>query len=200
MKIISKKSLKIPEIKVITYGRFTDERGYFAETYRKEEFEGMDFVQMNESFSFKNTMRGFHLQWNPYQGKLIRCIEGHVIDFALDVRPNSSSFGKIVGHEMKSDNKKTESDWVWIPPGFAHGVVFLEDSIIEYLCTGEWSQGNEAVISPFAQDIDWSICDTELTKKYKKILNDNPLLTEKDKKGLTLEEWKNTPPAKLFLI
>jgi dTDP-4-dehydrorhamnose 3,5-epimerase len=199
MKIIGKKYLAIPEIKVVTYGRFHDDRGYFTETYRKEEFEQMDFVQMNESFSHKNTIRGFHLQWNPYQGKLVRCIEGHMIDFAVDVRKDSPTFGKIVGHDMPSNKSKLESDWIWIPPGFAHGVVFLEDSIIEYLCTGVWSPGNEAAISPLAEDIDWSLCEPELEQKYKEILNGNPLITEKDKNGMTLEAWKSSPNANLFL-
>src|SRR3989344_9623412 len=101
MKIVDVKSLEIPEIKVITYQRFKDERGYFTETYRKSEFEnneqtpflkGVDFTQVNESFSTKMVFRGFHFQWNSFMAKMLRVINGNVIDMAIDIRPNSPTF------------------------------------------------------------------------------------------------------------
>lgn len=199
MKIIETKSLQIPEIEVTTYARFKDDRGYFTETWRKKEFEHLNFVQANESFSRKNTVRGLHFQWSPYQGKLARCIHGHLIDFALDIRPDSPTFKKIIGYEIISDGSEEKAEWIWIPPGFAHGVIFPKDTIIEYFCTGEWSPGNEAGISPFAQDIDWSLCDKELKEKYFQILNGNPLITEKDKNGMSLEEWEKHPESQKFL-
>ncbi len=199
MKIEKIKSLKIPEIKVTTYARFKDERGYFTETYRKEDFQDLNIVQVNESFSRKNAVRGLHFQWNPYQGKLVRCIKGHMIDFALDIRPDSKTFGKIVGYEMKTDLDQPQSDWIWVPPGFAHGVVFLEDTLMEYFCSGEWSPGNEASISPQAEDIDWSLCDPALKEEFQKIMNGNPLITDKDKNGMTVGEWKENPNSQLFL-
>lgn len=203
MKIIEIKSLKIPEVKVLTYQRFADERGYFTETYRKDELKesfggDFDFVQANESFSRKNTVRGLHFQWNPYQGKLVRCTQGHLIDFALDIRTDSTTFGKIIGHDMLTNSGQDKADWIWLPPGFAHGVIFPEESTIEYLCTGIWSPGNEATISPMAQDIDWSLCDPNLKEIFQQMIASNPLMADKDKNGMNLGEWKKNPNAAFF--
>ncbi len=198
MKIIKKKSLKIPEIQIINYQKFSDERGYFTEIFRKNEMFDFDVLQINESFSKKNTFRGFHFQWDPFQEKIVRCVKGQMIDFALDIRENSKTFGHIVGFEMNGDIKADSGEWVYVPKGFAHGIVFLEDTLIEYLCNGEWAKDNEASISPFAKDINWSLCDENLKMKFDEILGGNPLITEKDKNGLTLEEWEKNPNSQCF--
>ena len=91
MKIISIKSLNIPDVKVIKFARFADDRGYFTESFRKSDLlnhPGMDsmgsfdFMQSNESYSKKGVIRGLHLQWNPYMGKLVRILSGHMVDLA----------------------------------------------------------------------------------------------------------------------
>jgi len=96
MKIESIKTLEIPEIKVIRFSRFMDHRGFFTESYSVRDFSPLKneigewkVVQANESFSFENTIRGLHFQWNPYMGKLVRTVTGHMIVLILDIRLNS---------------------------------------------------------------------------------------------------------------
>ena len=208
MKIIGVKELEIPEVKVITYQRFKDERGYFTETYRKSEFEqnpqtpflkGVDFTQVNESFSKKGVLRGFHFQWNPFMAKLLRVIKGNVIDLAIDIRPQSETFGKVVGYELIADFEQENNQWIWIPVGFAHGILFLEDSLIEYFCTGQWAHETERAISPLSNDIDWSVFNSELKKKYDEFMKTSLIINEKDKNGLTLEQWRNSGDSKNFI-
>ncbi len=208
MKIVDVKSLEIPEIKVITYQRFKDERGYFTETYRKSEFEnneqtpflkGVDFTQVNESFSKKMVFRGFHFQWNSFMAKMLRVINGNVIDMAIDIRPNSPTFGKIVGYELKTDLEQENCEWIWVPVGFAHAVLFLEDSTIEYFCTGQWAPDTERCISPQSKDIDWSLMDKEVKSNIEKVIRDGLIINEKDKNGLTLENWKVSEDSKNFI-
>lgn len=208
MKIVDVKELEIPEVKVITYQRFLDERGYFTETYRKNEFEinsqtpflkGIDFTQVNESFSKKMVFRGFHFQWNPFMAKMLRVVKGNVIDMSIDIRPNSVTFGKAVGYELRSDSEQENSEWIWVPVGFAHAVLFLEDSTIEYFCTGQWAPETERCISPLAKDIDWSIFNKDLKTKVDEVINGEIILNDKDKNGLTLEDWKVSEDSKKFI-
>jgi dTDP-4-dehydrorhamnose 3,5-epimerase len=199
MKILDIKNLAIPSIKVITFARFLDSRGYFTEPYRKSDIrqhpqlqclKNVDFVQSNESFSRKGTIRGLHFQWNPYMGKLVRTLRGHMMDMVLDIRKSSPSFGKIFFYEMPNDPASDTSEWIWVPPGFAHGNFFLEDTVIEYFCTGEYSQGCEAGISPLAPDLDWTLCDAHLKKKFDRIIQDGPIITDKDRNGHSLAAWQ----------
>ena len=107
-----------------------DERGYFVETFRQDKFEDalgykVDFVQDNESKSFKGVLRGLHFQLPPHaQSKLVRVIEGSVLDVAVDIRRGSPSFGKYVAVELSGVNKKQ----MFIPRGFAHGFAVLTDT------------------------------------------------------------------------
>jgi len=208
MKIVDVKELEIPEVKIITYQRFRDERGYFTETYRKSDFannpqtpflKDIDFTQVNESFSNKGAVRGLHFQWDPFMAKMLRVIYGNVIDVALDIRPTSETFGKIVGYEFQSSQDDENNQWIWIPVGFAHGVYFLKDSLIEYFCTGQWAPDTEQGISPLAGDIDWSVFDKNIKAKIDHLIGENAVLNEKDKKGLTLEQWKNSEDSKNFI-
>lgn len=198
MKILKIKELAIPDVKVVKYKRFTDHRGYFTEQFRKSDLidnrevdflKGMNFVQANESFSHKNTFRGLHFQWNPYMGKLVRPLSGHLIDFALDIRKGSPSLGKIIAYEMPGRLKDDYAEWIWVPPGFAHGVLLVEDSLIEYFCTGEYSPNCEAGISPLAEDIDWAICSRDLKNRFDEIVPETKFISEKDKNGFTLNDW-----------
>jgi len=198
MKIVEIRELAIPEVKVIKFKRFVDNRGYFTEQFRKSDLidssdvgflKGESFVQANESFSYKNTFRGLHFQWNPYMGKLVRPLSGSLIDFALDIRKGSPDLGKIIAYEIPNDKNDEYAEWIWVPPGFAHGILLTEDSLIEYFCTGEYSPGCEAGISPMARDIDWSICSKALKERFDVIVPKTELITEKDKNGLTVTEW-----------
>lgn len=203
MKIIEMKSLVFPEIKVIRYQRFNDDRGYFTETFRESDITRVvpDFKikQTNESQSKKGVVRGLHAQWNPYMGKLVRTIKGQMVDLFLDIRIGSSTFGKIGAYDMPSTGKQTFNEWIWIPVGFAHGNFYLEDSTIEYFCTGEYRPDCEVGISPLADDIDWSLCDKNLKKQFEELKNSSLIISDKDKQGLTINQWRNDERSKNFL-
>jgi len=205
MKILEVKTLAIPDIKVIRFGRFNDNRGYFTEVFRESDFQGLDFMkgvrflQCNEGYSKAGTFRGFHFQWNPYMGKLVRVISGRLIDMALDIRKDSPTLGKAIAYDMAASSNDDFNEWIWLPPGFAHGVLLPEESIIEYFCSGEYSPGCEASISPMSGDIDWSICDTKLKKVFDSIVPKTKLITEKDKNGLTLAAWLKEKNSDQFI-
>ncbi len=206
MKIVEVKELAIPDIKVIKFTRFKDNRGYFTESFRLQDIQSLDFFknfnfyQINESFSQPNVVRGLHFQWNPYMGKLIRTIKGRMIDLALDIRKGSPAFGKIIAYDMPMDFNKEYSEWIWIPPGFAHGNIFTEETVIEYLCTGWWSPSTEAGISPLAEDIDWSLCDKENKDIFDLVVSTNPLMSEKDKMAMSLKQWIADPRSENFIF
>jgi len=206
MKIIDVKSLNIPDVKVIRFARFCDNRGYFTEHFRKSDFfnnldflKEVEFLQCNESYSKKGTCRGLHFQWNPYMGKLVRTLSGHMIDIVLDIRLDSPTFGKVICYDMPNNNENEYSEWIWVPPGFAHGNFFTENSTIEYFCSGEYSPGCEAGISPLASDFDWSLCDSEIKKLFDSIVPDTSLITDKDKNGFSLNAWVDNPNSKNFI-
>jgi len=206
MKIISTKALAVPEIKVIRFARFCDHRGFFSEQFRKSDLidktdflKGISFVQANESFSHKGVVRGMHFQWNPYMGKLVRTLNGRMIDLVLDIRKGSSTFGKMIAYEMPASFSQDYTEWIWVPPGFAHGNFFLEESQIEYFCSGEYSQGCEAGISPLAADIDWSLCEPALKDLFTKVVSQDLLITDKDRNGFSLAAWSENPHSNNFI-
>jgi len=194
MKILEIKTLAFPEIKVIKFARFLDNRGYFTELYKRSDFQKIDFLkevifkQNNGSYSRKGVVRGLHFQWSPSMNKLIRTINGHMIDLFLDIRAGSPTFGKIGAYEIISKAEFDYEQWIWIPVGFAHGNIFLEETIIEYYCTAEYSPSTEASISPLSKDINWSLVDKNLKNIIDQICQ-NPNISEKDKNGFTLDEW-----------
>ncbi len=207
MKIISVKSLEIPEVKVIRFARFMDNRGYFTETFRRsdlknhpelKEFQNLEIVQANTSLSQENVARGLHFQWNPYMGKLVRTVSGRMIDIVLDIRKGSPTFGKAVMYDMPSNEKNDFDEYIWVPAGFAHGNFFTQKTLIEYFCTGEYSQGCEAGISPFSEDIDWSIANQELRNEFESA-KDNITITDKDRNGFSLEQWQKNPLSDKFV-
>ncbi len=207
MKIISVEPLAIPDVKVIRYKRYGDERGYFTETFRRQEFDenptlsflkGQQFIQSNESHSKRNVIRGLHFQFNPFMGKLVRPLSGRLIDLSLDIRPDSPTFGKIITYDMPFDESAEYGEWIWVPVGFAHGVLFPEESRIEYFCTGSWNPECEVTISPVAQDLDWTLCDPDLKKTYDKIVASGPGIAEKDRNSLSIGEWGKDSRASHF--
>lgn len=120
---------EIPDVLIFEPKVFGDERGFFMESFNQKVFEEavgrkVEFVQDNHSKSCKGVLRGLHFQLPPFeQAKLVRCIVGEVFDVAVDIRPNSETFGSWVGVTLSSENKRQR----WIPEGFAHGFLTLSD-------------------------------------------------------------------------
>ena len=149
---------------------FGDDRGYFFESWSKEAFSkvglDLDFVQDNQSLSSKGVLRGLHFQNPPYaQGKLVRVIKGVVVDVAVDIRKDSPTYGQHFSVELSEENKNI----VWIPPGFAHGFLTMEDNtIFTYKCTGVYNKDSEEALL-------WNDEDLNINWKIK-----DPLVSEKD--------------------
>ncbi len=165
---------EIPDLVVIEPIVLGDDRGYFLESFKKEEFEKevgfVDFVQENESKSRRGVLRGLHFQRPPFtQAKLVRVIAGEVLDVALDIRTDSPHFGKHVSVLLSGENKKQ----FFIPRGFAHGFAVLSDyAIFSY-----------KVDNPYAPDFDDGIfCKDSALRIDWKIAADEILLSEKDRK------------------
>jgi dTDP-4-dehydrorhamnose 3,5-epimerase len=154
------KNLLIIEPKI-----WKDDRGYFFESYNKKAFAdagiNAEFVQDNQSFSHKGALRGLHAQANPYaQGKLVRVVQGKVLDVAVDIRKNSSTFGQHFSIELSGESNKM----FWVPPGFLHGFVTLEDNtIFSYKCTNLYQKDAEVGVIWNDKDlgIDWGIDEKE---------------------------------------
>ncbi len=174
-------STPIEGLSIIKPKIFEDERGYFFESFNEaifnEKNKNINFVQDNESLSQKGVLRGLHFQNPPYsQGKLVRVIKGSVLDVALDIRKNSPTYGNHFAIELSEKNKTQ----LWIPSGFAHGFLTLEnDTIFSYKCTNYYNKSAEDCI--FWNDeqllIDWGI--------------KNPILSEKDKKGQLFRDFNS---------
>jgi len=159
---------------------YGDDRGYFMETYEKNDFEEIgihgDFVQDNQSRSRKGVLRGLHFQKDHTQAKIVRCIKGEVFDVAVDLRPGSKTYGKWEGVTLSEENKKM----FYIPRGFAHGFLVLSD------------------IAEFCYKVD-NIYDHESEGGLKWDDHDVPgmkpeeyIRSEKDEKWPSLKELKNT--------
>jgi dTDP-4-dehydrorhamnose 3,5-epimerase len=148
---------------------FGDHRGYFFESYNKEQFSkhGIpnEFVQDNQSLSSKGVLRGLHFQNPPFeQGKLIRVIKGAVMDVIVDIRKQSPTFGKSLTMEITEKDHKM----LWIPPGFAHGFVTLEDdTIFLYKCTNVYNKQSEGGILWKDPEllINWGIQEPKVSQK-----------------------------------
>lgn len=138
----------LPGLILIEPRVFTDERGYFFESWSKSKFDELlgpvDFIQDNESKSVKGTLRGLHYQREPFaQAKLVRVIQGSVFDVAVDIRPGSATYGKWAGLELSGENKRQ----LYIPKGFAHGFLVLSDTaIFSYKVDAPWNKDSEAAI------------------------------------------------------
>jgi dTDP-4-dehydrorhamnose 3,5-epimerase len=152
---------------------FDDERGYFYEPYNKQTFLNSnidcEFVQDNQSLSNKGILRGLHFQNPPFaQGKLVRVIKGCILDVVVDIRKSSATYGKHFDIELNEANKKM----LWIPTGFAHGFLTLEnETIFSYKCSNYYNKLSEGCIlwNDPTIGINWGI--------------ENPILSEKDMKG-----------------
>jgi len=161
---------EIPSVLVVKTGLIKDARGYFSEAYSRrvweetEEFEA-EFVQDNLSRSCRGTLRGMHYQVHPEgMGKLVRCIQGRVFDVAVDLREGSDTFGRWVGRELSEENGLA----LWVPVGFAHGFLALEDdSIVYYKCTNYHAPEFERALNYGCPQvaIEWPETPTLITPK-----------------------------------
>lgn len=163
-----RESDKIKGLIEVTPKVFEDNRGYFFESYREELFQknGITerFVQDNQSFSTKGVLRGLHYQRAPFaQGKLVRVIMGSVLDVAVDIRPDSPTFGQYEAFLLTAQNQKM----LYLPPGFAHGFVTLEDAIFTYKCTNLYDKASEGgiIYNDPALNIDWGITNPVVSEK-----------------------------------
>ncbi|MCG8706891.1 dTDP-4-dehydrorhamnose 3,5-epimerase [Brenneria sp. 4F2] len=172
------KDTRIEGVKIIEPKVFGDARGFFLETFEKRRYQEMlnidlDFVQDNHSRSSKGVLRGLHFQRSNPQGKLVRVVRGEVFDVAVDIRPDSPTYGAWEGVILSEENKTQ----FWIPPGLAHGFVVLSDiADFEYKCTDYYNPANEGCLLWNDPDvgIEWPLTD--------------PLLSEKDKLGKRFKE------------
>jgi dTDP-4-dehydrorhamnose 3,5-epimerase len=161
--------LDIPEVIGIDYRRFADDRGYFAETYKRSDFVAAgiaeDFVQDNFSYSRRGAVRGLHYQKNPMaQGKLVMVAVGTIFDVAVDIRRGSPSFGRWVGRELSTQN----GAMLYIPPGFAHGFSVLSDeAVVVYKVTREYAAELDRgiIFSDPELGIPWSVPDPLVSPK-----------------------------------
>jgi len=163
----------IPEVLLITPKVFRDSRGYFLESFNNKHLP-FNFVQDNQSFSLKNTIRGLHYQVVKPQGKLVRAVKGCILDVAVDIRKDSPTFGKYVAVELSSDNFKQ----LYVPEGFAHGFsVLSEEAEVLYKTTDYWYKEHERGINfnDPELNIDWNIKGV-------------PLLSDKDKDAVLLKD------------
>jgi dTDP-4-dehydrorhamnose 3,5-epimerase len=150
---------------------FEDDRGYFFEPYNLKKFENIGinetFVQDNQSFSNKGTIRGLHFQAPPYaQGKLVRVITGAVLDVVVDIRKKSPTYGHTFSVELNAANKMM----LWVPIGFAHGFSTLQDhTIFQYKCTGFYNKESEGGLRWDDPDlnINWGVDSAILSDKDK---------------------------------
>lgn len=173
---------KIEGLTIIEVEPFGDERGYFMETYNKEQFEenGLDmkFVQTNESKSRQGVLRGLHFQKKYPQGKLVRCLFGEVFDVGVDLREGSKTYGQWYGVVLSEENKRE----FYVPEGFAHGFyVMSKEARFEYQTTNLYHPEDEGALL---------YNDKEVGIKWPIIEGVPLLLSEKDKKNPTLRELK----------
>ena len=163
---------EIPDVVIIEPTVHGDDRGYFVETFRADKLEAflgyrMDFCQDNESKSSRGVLRGLHYQLHPdAQTKLVRVIQGSVLDVAVDIRKGSPTFGKYISVELNAENKRQ----LLVPRGFAHGFLVLEDdTIFAYKVDSYYSPENDRGIAfdDINLNIDWQIPHTELNLSAK---------------------------------
>lgn len=155
---------------------FTDDRGFFLETHSQVLYEKIlgpiTFVQDNQSFSKAGVFRGLHLQKSPYaQAKLVKVIKGRVLDIAIDVRPGSKTLGEYVTVELNEEKQNQ----FFIPEGFLHGFIALEDSIFTYKCSNYYNKESEVCVNPLSLGLGLDMV--------------NVLTSDKDKGGFDFKEF-----------
>ena len=170
----------IEDLLIIEPQLFKDDRGFFYESYNKNNLDNINivFVQDNESKSYKGVIRGLHFQAPPFeQTKLVRCVSGNILDVAVDLRTNSKTYGKFFSIELSSENNKQ----LFVPKGFAHGFqVLSETAIVNYKVDNYYNPKSDSGIIWNDKDlsIDWN-------------LDLKPILSVKDLKLISFKELKS---------
>jgi dTDP-4-dehydrorhamnose 3,5-epimerase len=178
MDAIKKISTSLPGVVILEPRVFGDERGFFLESYNEKVFAelgiGERFVQDNHSSSQRNVLRGLHYQIKQTQGKLVRAVEGEILDVAVDVRRSSPTFGGWEAVRLSGENKRM----LWIPAGFAHGFcVISEKAQVLYKATDYYAPEYERTLA-------WN--DPELKIEWE--LAGDPIVSTKDQRGLALRD------------
>ena len=175
------------EIVIVAPEAFGDERGFFMETYREDQFKALglptEFVQDNHSRSKKNVLRGLHFQYEPPMGKLMRVTVGCAFLVAVDLRKGSPTFAKWWGTELSAENKKM----MWAPASFARGFCVLSDwAEVQYKTTAIYNAHTDVPIRFDDPDIGiaWPV--------------ENPQISERDEKAISLAEWLKRPESDCF--
>jgi len=176
MDAIRKIPTSLPGVVILEPRVFGDERGFFLESYNEKAFAEVGiaekFVQDNHSSSRRNVLRGLHYQIQQAQGKLVRVVEGEILDVAVDVRRSSSTFGGWEAVRLSAENKRM----LWIPPGFAHGFrVISETAQVLYKATDYYAPHHERTLA-------WNDPDLRIAWE----LDGEPIVSAKDQRGLTL--------------
>jgi len=181
--------LAIPDVVLLEHEAFEDERGYFMEVYKREVFRELGlpdlFLQLNESRSGRNVIRGLHFQWEPPNGKLMRVTEGAAFLVAVDIRHDSPTLGKWVAETISSEDKRQ----IWAPAGFARGICALTDNTrVQYLCTGVYNDAANSGLRWNDPDIGvrWPVSD--------------PLVSAKDRNAQTLRQWLARAESKTLSV
>ena len=182
----------LPEVLVIEHEVFEDDRGFFMEVYRADQFAEFadlglpsQYVQLNHSRSVMGVTRGLHFQWDPPMGKLMRVIRGEAFLVAVDIRRGSATLGRYES-VIASDRNRLQ---LWAPASFARGFCVLSDvAEVEYLTTGTYNSGAESGIrwNDPRIGIDWPVRD--------------PILSKKDAEAQSLDEWLARPEAEHFRV
>ena len=186
---ISIESKQLSEVVVLVPGCFEDDRGFFSETFRADQFKTLglptEFPQDNHSRSVRGVVRGLHFQWEPPMGKLMRVTQGRAFLVAVDIRKGSPTLGKWVGVEASAENRRM----VWAPAGFARGFCTLSDvAEVQYKCTGIYNGKAESAVrwnDPMI-GIQWPFADA--------------IVSEKDQHARTLAEWLTSPESDCFSV
>lgn len=175
------------EVVVLVPEAFHDERGFFMESFRADQFKNLglphDFLQDNHSRSTRGVVRGLHFQYEAPMGKLMRVTLGSVFLVAVDIRKGSPTLGKWFGIEASAENRRQ----VWAPAGFARGFCVLSEvAEVQYKCTAIYNQQGESGIrwDDPALAIAWPVAD--------------PKVSAKDRQAPTLEQWLDSPLANYF--
>jgi dTDP-4-dehydrorhamnose 3,5-epimerase len=182
----------LPEVLVVEHEAFEDDRGFFMEVYRADQFAdyahlGLPsaFVQLNHSRSVRGVTRGLHFQWDPPMGKLMRVVRGEAFLVAVDIRPGSGTLGRYESIIASERNRLQ----LWAPASFARGFCALSDvAEVEYLTTGTYNSAAESGVrwDDPRIGIDWPV--------------DSPILSRKDAEAQSLAEWLERPEAQLFRV
>lgn len=178
----------IADVKIVKPEIFRDERGFFTEVYRTDQYRELglpyEFVQFNHSGSVQNTVRGLHFQWEPPMGKLMRVTRGRAFLVAVDIRKGSPTLGRHFGKILSADEAP---ELIWAPAGFARGFAVLSDyAEIQYLTTGVYNSKAESGIlwNDPAIGIEWPVKE--------------PILSGKDAKAQTLAQWLGSAQSSVF--